>query len=365
MIIKVNRNALVDGLKKIAKGIGTGNVQDVFKGIKLGVKDNENLVLSANNGVFAIESLVAAEVAEKGELILTSDFVELARKLPVGELITIKTKENNKVEISCGKAKLVTSYLDSKLFPEFPVIEDAKVISFNGDTFREIVQKVSVSLGDDNVRPVLGGVLFKAESGNVEIVTSDGFRLTLIKKIIDVDNFELVIAGVGLFEAARVLNGEDIEMAFSDKYCIISSSGTRVFARLLDSKQFPVKYADLIQTSFATTISANTDELVQALERVKASVKAESLSLVKFIIKDGSLLLEGNSKSTCSLFEEMLDVTQTGNDLEIGFNVNFLLDGLKTISDKEVAIGFNNALSPAFINKEGYTYLILPVRMVG
>lgn len=364
MKLTVERNLFVEALKKVSRGVGTSNTLEVLKGFKLKAIGN-TLKIGVSNLVFSIETRIACEIFEEGELVLSSDFFDLAKKLPNEKFIEIQTEENNKVRISCGKAKLLASYMDGDLFPKTPSIENGESIVFDGHSFVDTIQKVAISLSlSDNSRPSLGGVFFNSKDNFMEIVTSDGYRLTLVTREVKTDDFSLLIAGTALLEASRILSGDNIKIVFSEEQCCISDEDTEVFARLLDNKSFPRHYNQLIPKEFGTKLKINVKDFIGALERVKATMKSEDVPLVKLIINNGSLLLEGNAKASLSLFEEALAVDQTGDNLEIGFNVNFLLDGLKTVDEDETFIGLTGAISPAVIKAEGFTYLVLPIRMI-
>lgn len=360
MFIKVSKTEFVGALNKVGRAIGHKSHIEAAKGIKLATS-KEGLELTANNTRVCISTIVEAEIVEPGELVILSDFIEMAKKMPDGILL-IQTggKDNEKIELSSGTAKFATGYMSAESFPGMAPVNAEDKIIVDGNMFRRQMGRVLISTReDDTARPELGGVLIENKKGVLEMTSLDGCRISHAKGNVEESDFKLLVDGYGVEEAIRVLPDEVIEITPTTNCCLFEGGMTKVSCRLLDESRF-FDCSKFINGSVFTVLAIDRDEFLGALERGKLAMKQDQSKAISLDIEGETLKIGALSKDVS--YSEEIAAKRSGEGLKICFNVNYLIDGLKQVSDDEANLYFANSLSPAYIKTSDYTYMMMPIR---
>jgi DNA polymerase-3 subunit beta len=263
--------------------------------------------------------------------------------------------------------------LPDRDFPRIPDPSEAKFEPIDGGVLTTLIDKTFFSIANDETRYHLSGVLFKQVDGKAEMASTDGHRLSVVKRDFPgapaLPTAGLLIPKKGLVELKRVIGmgAEGCEMAVSkDTYLFLRTAGVTLAVKLTNS-QFP-DYDKVVPTSNHNRVVVNRAALIDALKRttlVHSSKKGTSIS-VKFSASPGTLVLTSDT-SDIGAFREEIEADYTNKDVYIGFNPSYVLQLVSHIDTDKVALELgDDALSPGIIRPDGddsYFGVVMPMRV--
>jgi DNA polymerase-3 subunit beta len=291
--------------------------------------------------------------------------LELSRLLPDAD-VTIEHKlEEAAVEIQSGAATYRLHTYNAEDFPRLPDAESAERHEVDRESLLETVSRVSRSASRDESRPVLTGVLMRFEPGKLVMAATDSYRLSVKETAIEgtVPELEAIVPARALTELARIAQaGERIELGVHENQVIFSTGDALLTTRRIDG-QFP-NYKQLVPEAFEHELSLPREELLEVVRRV--AVMAQRNSPLRLRFGDGELTVSAQTQDVGEA-RESLPVAFTGEPLEIGFNAEFLRDGVESIAGEQVRLKLISPLRPAVLQGEddSFLYLIMPIRLAG
>ena len=179
---------------------------------------------------------------------------------------------------------------------------------------------------------------------------------------------DIIISARILNEINKILadsdsDDDDVELILDDKKAVILTEDSRIILRMIEGKF--LKYRDLIPKEFKTTVNIDRSLLIDSIERASLLAKEGRNNLIRLSFVDDCLHI--TSKSEAGNVDENIPVKINGDNIEIGFNSKYLIDGLKVMKEDNIVISLNTNVSPCIIRPAGsdsFTYLILPVRIM-
>jgi DNA polymerase-3 subunit beta len=268
--------------------------------------------------------------------------------------------------------------LDATEFPELPVIDNGDVTSLAADSLIEGLRSSLFSASADESKQVLTGVHLTIQADGMEFAATDGHRLAVVQTVnadttestaSDTKELDVTIPAKALQELTKMLErqaGDAVAVQFDQSQAVFEWADQRLTTRLLEG-QYP-NYRQLIPRQFVRQVTVERRLFIGALELI--AVMADQKNNIVKLSLDGvnsqlSLSVDaqdvGSSKQT-------IPAQISGEDLDIAFNVKYLMDGLKALTTTEVQLQLNTATSPAIITPLGglkITYLVMPVQIRG
>ncbi len=362
MEFKTNQIELNKAINIVQRAVAVKSNVPYLTGILLEAKDNK-LYLTGNDLQKGIEVYIKADVKEEGAVVISSKlFGEFIRKLP-NEEINFKT-ENNKLNISCLDIKLNIIYIDKNDYPKIVDINKDNFITINKNLLDSMIRKTIFAASKDEERPIIMGLNFKIKDNELSMVALDGFRVSIKKCEINVNkNIDIIIPATTLLDIQKIINNieeEEIFIYISDNKIMFIIENIKIISSLIDGEYFD--YKKMIDNKYNTKIEINNKQLLDAIDRV--SLLSNKNKAIKLNIKDNKLIID--STVEIGYAKEELIVNKEGEDLEIGFNPNFLMDVFKLIDTNNINIYFKSAISPCIIkekNNEDFIYILLPIRI--
>ena len=369
MLFRCDGLDLSEAVNKVLKAVSSKTISPILEGIKL-VAENSELTLCATDLELSIEKKIRAQVKEDGETVVPGKFfTEFVKKLT-----------NEKIELTLNdKNGLKIKYIDSEGFiqcfvpdeyPAFNTINTTEYFALTKKDFRNLITKAIFSVAIDDSRPILKGCLFDIGEDVVKAVTSDGYRLSIVREVLSFSNLTTtcIVPDKSLREISKLLDdSEDIVNVYVQKnFMMVDLGDTKVITRLLEGEF--LNYKNIVSSSpMETSVTVNKAQLEESLERASLLSKIGQNNLVKFDIKEDNLYLTSNSE--IGNIKEKINISLNGRDLIIAFNARYFLEAFRVIEDEFVKINFSTPTNPCIItpvdgNKEEYLYLILPVRMI-
>ena len=386
MKIICSQESLLHGIQTVQKGISSRIGLPIYNGILFEANEDNKVHLFATDLEIGIDCYIPAQVIETGSTVIPSRIIsELIKKFPEGK-IEIECTENNITTIKENNSNYKILGFSAEEFSSFPEIKMRAKIKLNQKLFKETIQQVIFSTSRDESKTFLNGALFKIIDNKIEVVTTDSHRLSLknikpinIEKTTTDEEIEVIIPYRALSELSRLLLDNEevfVEVKFGEKQIMFilfpdgQKNSIRIYSRLIEG-QFP-DYKQIIPDSFKTEIKINTEEFRDKMERIALFVR-EDLKTVKMEATNKEnnqkeerceISLKAESPSTGEAFEKIPSFKK-GEDINITFNTDYILDVLKIIKKENTIIKLNDPLNPAIITPDedkSYIYVLMPVR---
>jgi DNA polymerase III subunit beta len=291
--------------------------------------------------------------------------LELSRLLPDNEVQIEHRADEGMVQLTCGSATYRLHTYSAEDFPRLPDVTAADAFTVDRESLLETVGRVSRSASRDESRPVLTGILVRFEAGKLVMAATDSYRLSVKETPIagDVPELEAIIPARALAELGRIAQGGDeIELAVHENQVLFGADGVWLTTRRIDG-QFP-NYRQLLPESFEHELTLPRAELLDVVRRT--AVMAQRNSPLRLRFAEGELTVSAQTHEVGEA-SESLPVAYTGEPLEIGFNAEFLKDGVESVTADELQLKLISSLRPGLIQAEGddFWYLIMPIRLAG
>jgi DNA polymerase-3 subunit beta len=309
-----------------------------------------------------------AEVAREGVVVLPARLLlDVVRSLPAASVSLELRAAEQDVELVSGNATFHIRTLRAEDFPPFPEPDPDSEISLPAEAFVATALKVAGSASRDETRPVLTGILVSAAERELRMVATDSYRLSVKETTLEAplsSSFEVNVPARALQELARIAaHTQDAELSVSVRQNQVLFVLGRVIlsSRLIDG-QFP-NYRQLLPESFEHELRIAGGELTEVVRRV--SLLAQKNAPLRLAFSPGELTVSAQTPDVGEARESM-PVAFQGDPLEIGFNPEFLRDGLEAIAEGDVVLKLISPLRPGLIEAADgsrFLYLIMPIRL--
>lgn len=364
----IHRNPLLSALQKTQSVVEKRNTVQILSNILCTVKGNE-LSLSATDLEIGIKITLPVEMKQEGKLTLPAkNFLDIVKELPEKEL-EITRKDNNWVEIICGKSKFNIVSLSADEFPSLPPFEEKVYVESRVDALKGMIDRTSFSVSTDATRYNLNGVYFEHVEANVMRMSAcDGHRLAFEDQevFMKMPEFKrgLIIPKKGLVELRKFLDEDtsSVGLSFERGYVFAKLNDTYLFIRLIEG-EYP-DYRTVIPKSADKLAKIDKAAFSSALKRVSLLAHEKSRA-IKMTIGEGNLVISSSNPDMGEAREEM-DINYKGETIEIGFNSKYLLDYLSVMDSEELELRFKDRLNPGVLQgagKANHTYVIMPMRV--
>jgi DNA polymerase-3 subunit beta len=376
------QNQLAANLAIVGRAVASRPTHPILANIRLDADStNQSLGLTAFDLNIAVQVSFPAQVVDGGSITLPAKLLnDIVSRLPDEDITINFEKENTVVTIVCGSGRYQMNGLPIEEFPELPKIgEDGETTYLPVESMLSGLAATLFATSADETKRILTGVHLTANSDRLEFAATDGHRLSVLQTgFLDADeppvtgdtvttNLEVTIPSRALRELERMLNQQTegvIAVKFDRANMIFQSANQILISRLLDGT-YP-NYRQLIPNQFERKVTLERKLFLSALERI-AVLADQKNNIVKITIDStGQEISLSVEAPDVAAGRESLPAQVSGEDVEIAFNVKYLLDGLKALPSSEIQIQLNNPTSPAVLVPIGaskMTYLLMPVQI--
>jgi DNA polymerase-3 subunit beta len=368
MKVTCAKEELAEKLQIAGRGVSTRTSVQILAGILLRASDGQ-LSLASTDMEISLRVSLAAQVEDEGSVVVPGRLlVDIVRLLPVGEVTIAHKAEEGIVEVVCGPASYRLHTYAAEDFPRLPEIDDATAFSVDKEAFVDTITRVSRSASRDESRPVLTGVLVRFEGDKLVMAATDSYRLSVKETALSKgpgQEVEAIVPARALAELARIAQvGEPgaLQVGVQENQVVFGVEDVWLTARRIDG-QFP-NYKQLLPETFEAEVTMPREELLDVVRRT--SVMAQRKSPLRLRFEEGELTVSAQTQDVGEA-RESLPVSYSGEALEIGFNAEFLRDGLESVTDDNVRVKLISPLRPGLIHGESddFLYLIMPIRLAG
>ena len=333
-----------------------------------------NLLLSAEQGKIAItatdlevELVAHAEIKSSADGKLTvpgRKLLDICRSLPDGVTLTF-TQDKDKVTVKAGKSRFVLATLPAADFPVIDELAQQQSLQLAQADLRRLLDKTHFSMAQQDVRYYLNGMLLETDGKMLRTVATDGHRLALCEMDLPskAESQQVIIPRKGVLELQRLLGTEgDVQITIGSNHIRAQIGDVRYTSKLIDGR-FP-EYSRVIPAASPKAVVADREMLRSALQRTSILAN-EKYRGIRLALKKDSMTLQAHNPEQEEA-EEQVEVNYKGDELEVGFNVGYLLDALAAVDGNEVEIGVTDGNSSCLVRAPGATsarYVVMPMRL--
>jgi DNA polymerase-3 subunit beta len=364
MKVTCTKDELVAKLAVVARGVSTRTAVQILSGIKLEAEGG-TLALAATDMELSLRTSLEAQVGGPGAVVVPGRLLaELSRLLPDGE-VELNATEDGVLRVTCGTASYTLHTYAAEDFPRLPEVDAASVFTVDREAFLETVGRVSRAASRDESRPVLTGILVRFDAGKLVMAATDSYRLAVKETPVEagVAELEALVPARALTEVQRLAtSGDQLELGVLENQVIFELGNATLTTRRIDG-QFP-NYKALLPEAFENEVTISRDELLDVVRRT--AVMAQRNAPLRLRFAEGELTITARTPDVGEA-QESMPVPYTGEPLEIGFNADFLRDGVESIEGEEIRLKLISPLRPAVLQgaDDDFTYLIMPIRLAG
>jgi DNA polymerase-3 subunit beta len=365
MKIVCPHDELLTTLQIASRGVSRRSTVQILSGILLTAEEGA-VELSATDMELSVRvPMAGADIAEPGRTVVPGSlFLDIVSALPDQPVTLEQPSAGGALRVTCGSSEYSLHTQSAEDFPQLPRAAGS-TFTVDREAFAETVNHVGRAASKDESRPVLTGILVEFGEGSVTMAATDSYRLSVKEAPLPGSSGEAqaIVPARALQELARIgqrVDGDGLEVAIQENQVLFGLDGVWLSARRIDG-QFP-NYRQLRPADFNHEISISKEELLDVVRRT--ALMANRNAPVRLSFGEGSLTLAAQSQDVGEAREEM-PVEFHGDALEIGFNPEFLRDGVDSVQGDTVRLKLISPLRPGLIQGEGddFWYLIMPIRL--
>jgi DNA polymerase III subunit beta len=367
MKLSTGRDALFAQLQTVTRAASTRSAIQALSGVQIVAKDGA-IELRATDMEIGLRVPLEGEIVRDGAAVLPARLlVDVVRALP-GEGVSLELRPTEQdIELRGGNATFHIRTLRLEDFPPFPEAEDGSRVQVPARAFVETVAKVARSASRDETRPVLTGILVSASGDELRMVATDSYRLAVKETKLEAPLQGPVEANVparALQELTRIVGqveADELAVSVRTNQVVFEAGGVVLSSRLIDG-QFP-NYRQLLPESYEHELRLSGGEVTDVVRRI--SLLAQKNAPLRLAFREGELTVSARTPDIGEA-SETIPVPFAGEPLEIGFNPDFLRDGLESGDGADVVLKLISPLRPGLIQAadgSGFLYLLMPIRL--
>lgn len=366
MLIKINKSSLAEALSNVQTVGGGKTTMAVLNNVKIEAKDGK-VAFTCTDLDRTIEAYVDCEVVEPGATTLPVKVFAAAVNKVVDGIIELFVDEGNKGQMKAGTSQFVFNGIAASDFPELPEASADDSCMVQSSALREMLRKTSIAMSMDDSRAVLNAVLldFSKGAGIVKSVATDGRRLSTLECEIKGAKFteQYVIPKQSVEVLLKKLPREgEVELIKIGKQLKFRTSSFSFITKLLDNI-YP-NYAQVIPKETKNSVLVNRVELLGAIDRISVVADGADVPAMTLTIGDNKIAVDASNRELGEVHDEV-PVKYEGPSIKISFAPRFIRDVLSVLDEDEIAVRFNDGVSPAIIDKGStydYLYVVMPLR---
>lgn len=369
MRFSVSRETLLKPLQMVGNIVERRQTKPVLFNVLIQVSEQQ-MELTATDMELEMSASVELDVAEAGEITVPArKFIDICKALPDGAQIEVNLDfELQRLVVRSGRSRFNLSTLPANQFPNLENIECIEKFLIKQTILKSLIESTHFAMALQDIRFYLNGLLLEVDKGSIRTVATDGHRLALSERELDVTPSELmrvILPRKGVLELSKLLEHSDdmVEVEIGKNHLRVLSDNFRFTTKLVNGK-FP-EYQGVIPKDGDRTINVDRHVIHDALARTSI-LSNEKYRGIR--IRAANNLLQASAHNPeREEAEEEIEVEMFGPDLESGYNVNYLLDALNNISSEQVTLKMGGESNSCVIDVPQDTgrnlYVIMPMKL--
>jgi DNA polymerase-3 subunit beta len=367
MKFRISRETILQPLQNVIGVVERRQTLPVLSNVLI-VADNNRITMTATDLEVELVADIDTEITEAGEITIPArKLLDICRTLPDSAELDFSVTED-KAQLKSGRSRFSLSTLPATEFPSVDEINPVLDFSLPQSQLRNLIEKTHFSMAQQDVRYYLNGLLLEMQEGVLRSVATDGHRLAMSEQAASIssgDSQQVIVPRKGIQELVRLLNDDEDSQAgvqVSNNHIRVQLPGLRFTSKLIDGR-FP-DYQRVVPQNPELEIISERESLRQALVRTSI-LSNEKYRGIRLLLTNNLLKIQAHNPEQEEA-EEEIEVQYSNSDMEIGFNVNYILDALNVISAEKVSISLTDANSSCLIQDtedSSSKYVIMPMRL--
>lgn len=359
------REVLLKPLQAVIGVVERRQTMPILSNILLVARDGR---LSVTATDLEVELVATAEVDidVDGEITVSGrKLLDIVKALPDEVKVSFNVS-GDKAAVRAGRSKFSLATLPAAEFPSVEDIKSSQVIEVDQATLAKLIEKTHFSMAQQDVRYYLNGMLLETGKGLLRAVATDGHRLALCQADVaggSGDEQQVIVPRKGVLELQRLIGGEGpLNIELGPNHVRIEVEGIRFTSKLIDGR-FP-EYERVIPQDSPNLLTVDKSTIRQALQRT-AILSNEKYRGIRLIIRDSGMVLQAHNPEQEEA-EEEVEVDYSGEDIEIGFNVNYLLDAISAVDGDDISLSVVDSNSSCLVREPGNDdskFVVMPMRL--
>ncbi|MBP7080902.1 MAG: DNA polymerase III subunit beta [Rhodocyclaceae bacterium] len=366
LLFKGLRDQLLTPLQSVSGIVEKRHTLPILSNVLL-EKDGEKLTLLATDIEIQITTTTSTSGAEKlGLTVAARKLQDILRSLPETAEISL-TFEDKRLQLKAGKSRFNLQTLPADDFPRISATTGTTTqLRITQRQMRRLLAYVQYAMAQQDIRYYLNGLLLVVKGNNLIVVATDGHRLAFTSEALSetFNPIEVILPRKTIIELSRQLDDSDelLNISLTPTQASFTFGKIELISKLIDGK-FP-DYERVIPQNHTKSIVINRNQLLHSLQRV-AILTNEKFRGVRLVLAANSLkILSTNSEQEDA--QEEIEIDYSGEPLDVGFNVTYLLDVLNNVTTETVELRLADSNSSALFllpDNTSFKYVVMPMRI--
>ncbi len=372
MEFTIQRNVFLSGIQKTLGIVEKKTTMPILNNILIRTEKGKIRIVATDREI-SLLARYEAQVVKEGDITLSArKLYEMIREME-GDTVHFIKNDNNMVTMTCRKVLYKIPGVPADDYPRVADDEEAKVFHIKAEILKELIHKTSFAISVDEMRKNLTGVFLETpRSGDmcmVQMVATDGHRLAIARasagntECLELDK-GVIIPRKGLGEIRKIVEDEagNVDIGVHKGMFILRAGNMMMKVSLIDA-EFP-EFRKIIPAEREVFAVLDRTAVLRALRRMNV-IASEGYSGVIITLSEGKMVLSSTNPDVGEASEE-LDISYTDREINVGYNVNYLINAIDVIDEEKIVIEVNGGMKPGVIkpaNNDGYMCIIMPLKI--
>lgn len=377
MELSIQRNTLLAGVQKTLGVVEKRTILPILNNVLIRTKGDKVRIVATDREISLIADYDANIIVEGDITLSARKLYEMIREIQ-GDMVYLKKDEHNTVTITCGKIVYKILGVPADDFPNIGDDIVVELFKIKGSTLFELIHKTFPAMSADEMKKDLSGVFFKIEKASdisacvAKMVATDGFRLAV--SCVEIEEVEfcgldkgIIIPRKGVVEIRRLIETasniitDDVMIGVQGGMCVIKTNSATLKVSLVDAG-YP-DYRRVIPVDMGDVVCFNKDTVLHALKRMNVVSTEGCDGVIIKLVKNGMMM--SSSNPDVGEANEDVEVSYDGEEVEVGYNVNFLIDAMEVIDEDRITFDVGAGVRPGIIkalDNDNYMCAVMPMR---
>lgn len=362
----IKRDELLNSLQNVIGAVERRQTLPILGNILFRASEGVLFVTATDLEIEMICMVTTESIPDFQTTIPARKLLDICKALPDNSDITM-TVEETKVLLVSGRSRFTLSTLPAKDFPGLDDIDAQHEFTIPQNSLKSLIDKTSFAMAQQDVRYYLNGILVELSTGLIKLVATDGHRLALSEYKVDIElevDKQIIIPRKGVMELAKLLGTSDspVKLTLSQNHIKVETDKLSFTSKLIDGK-FP-DYNRVIPVDGNKLMTVSRDSLKRSMSRISI-LSNEKYRGIRLTLTTGNLAIQANNPDQEEA-EEELAVNYDDSEMEIGFNVTYLIDVLNVLTSEEVQLKLKDSNSSCIVSDvsdPSSLYVVMPMRL--
>lgn len=366
MNIQINRETLLKPLTSVTSIVEKRHTLPILSNLLLEVKQNKIHLTATDLEMQISLSIESATTGDFSTTISAKKLLDICRSLPDSSEINMSTNDS-RITLKAGKSRFNLQTLPAADYPVMTKTQgESTLVTIGQRQLKDLLKQVEFAMAQQDIRYYLNGLLFEVVANRLNIVGTDGHRLSFTSAELkqNYDKQDVILPRKTVIELIKLLDDsdEDVQIELASNQVNFSFSHFKLISKVIDGK-FP-DYNRVIPTGHQNSFTTDRVGVLLAMQRASI-LSNEKYRGIRMVLSNNNLkLISTNSDQEEA--EEELEIDYAGDSLDIGFNVTYLIDVLNNTNSEQATFSFADANSSCLITvpkNTDYKYVVMPMRI--